>query len=501
MPAMGTSVVEGTIVEWHVGPGDPIAADAPICEISTDKVDSECPSPATGTLAEVLVPAGETVAVGTVLARIDTGGGADAAPPAPADAAATDRRDAPDGAASSPDGVASSPGGPASSAEPVAAAAEAPAPKDGLPAGGAGPSRRERLRGSSPVAARIADEHGLDVTRLQGSGRHGRVTKRDVLDAVAQGTGTAAPAAAPDHAAGAGDDAPMHIESPYRPDPSLLVAGAPAVPAGGATGVVPPTTPAIPAVPPAPPVPPAPARASAAASAPATPPAVPDDLGGVVTPMSRMRSSIGTAMRRALDTAAHCTTVVECDMSRIERRRRELGVTALPLLGRHAIDALREFPALNATFDGETLRRYDRVHLGIAVSLGEEGLIVPVLHDAQDLSAEGIARRIKDVAGRARARQLSPDEVRGGTFTITNPGASGALIATPVINVPQVAILDLEAIVRRPVVVTDPDGQESIAIRPMVNLCMSWDHRVLDGVYAARFLTALRGRIEGGAAD
>jgi pyruvate/2-oxoglutarate dehydrogenase complex dihydrolipoamide acyltransferase (E2) component len=342
------------------------------------------------------------------------------------------------------------------------------------------------------------------VTRLQGSGRHGRVTKRDVLDAVAQGTGAATPPPAPGAPGGAGDDAPMHIESPYRPDPTLLVAGAQAVPAGGAADVVPPTTPATPAVPPAPG---SAVRSSSAASAPSTspavsaPPAVPDDLGGVVTPMSRMRSSIGTAMRRALDTAAHCTTVVECDMSRIERRRRELGVTALPLLARHAIDALREFPALNATFDGETLRRYERVHLGIAVSLGEDGLIVPVLHDAQDLSAEGIARRIKDVAVRARERRLAPDEVRGGTFTITNPGASGALIATPVINVPQVAILDLEAIVRRPVVVTDPDGQESIAIRPMVNLCMSWDHRVLDGVYAARFLTALRGRIEGGTAD
>jgi pyruvate/2-oxoglutarate dehydrogenase complex dihydrolipoamide acyltransferase (E2) component len=438
MPAIGTSVVEGTIVEWHVGPGDPIAADAPICEISTDKVDSECPSPATGTLAEVLVPVGETVAVGTVLARIDTGGGAAVAE------AATDGT---------------------------------PAPAGEVPAGGdaSRPSRREQLRGSSPVAARIAEEHGLDVTRLRGSGRHGRVTKRDVLDAVAQGPGAAVPAPAPDAFGAAGDDAPMHIESPYRPDPTLLVAGAPAGPAAGAADLVPPTTPASPAV----------------------PPPVPDDLGGVVTPMSRMRSSIGTAMRRALDTAAHCTTVVECDMSRIERRRRELGVTALPLLARHTIDALRAFPALNATFDGETLRRYERVHLGIAVSLGEDGLIVPVLHDAQDLSAEGIARRVKDVAGRARARQLAPDEVRGGTFTITNPGASGALMATPVINVPQVAILDLEAIVRRPVVVTDADGQESIAIRPMVHLCMSWDHRVLDGVYAARFLTALRGRIEG----
>jgi pyruvate/2-oxoglutarate dehydrogenase complex dihydrolipoamide acyltransferase (E2) component len=484
MPAMGTSVVEGTIVEWHVGAGDPIVADAPICEISTDKVDSECPSPATGTLAEVLVAVGETVAVGTVLARIDPGGGA-----ADGDATA--------------DGDAATDGAPAGDVTPVADAATggtpATAPAGAATGGNASrPSRREQLRGSSPVAARIADEHGLDVTRLEGSGRHGRVTKRDVLDAVAQGTGAAEPAPAPNAAGGAGDDAPMHIESPYRPDPTLLVAGAQAVPAGGATDVVPPTAPATPAVPPAPSSVVRPSSAGTAPSTSSAPvPPVPDDLGGVVTPMSRMRSSIGTAMRRALDTAAHCTTVVECDMSRIERRRRELGVTALPLLARHTIDALRAFPALNATFDGETLRRYERVHLGIAVSLGEDGLIVPVLHDAQDLSAEGIARRVKDVAGRARARQLAPDEVRGGTFTITNPGASGALMATPVINVPQVAILDLEAIVRRPVVVTDADGQESIAIRPMVHLCMSWDHRVLDGVYAARFLTALRGRIEG----
>jgi pyruvate/2-oxoglutarate dehydrogenase complex dihydrolipoamide acyltransferase (E2) component len=203
-------------------------------------------------------------------------------------------------------------------------------------------------------------------------------------------------------------------------------------------------------------------------------------------------------MRRSLDTAATCTTVVECDMTGLEARRRTLGLTALPLVARHAIETLAEYPDLNATLDGTTYTRYREVNLGIAVSLGDDGLIVPVIHDANQLAPEGLAARIKDLAVKARETRLVPDDVQGGTFTITSPGAFGALIATPVINVPQVAILDLEAIVRRPVVVTDADGGESIAIRSMAYLCLSWDHRAVDGVYAARFLTALRGRIETG---
>jgi pyruvate/2-oxoglutarate dehydrogenase complex dihydrolipoamide acyltransferase (E2) component len=223
---------------------------------------------------------------------------------------------------------------------------------------------------------------------------------------------------------------------------------------------------------------------------------VPTELGGVAAPMSRMRTAIGEQMRRALDTAAHATTIIECDMSSVERRRRELGITALPIVARAVIDTLHDFPMLNATLEGHHLTRFDRVHLGIAVSLGEDGLIVPVIHDAQDLSPEGLGRRIQDVAVRARAKQLRPDEVRGGTFTITNPGAYGAIAATPIINVPQVAILDLEAIVKRAVVVTDEHGGDAIAIRPMANLCLSWDHRALDGAYAAQFLSALRRRLE-----
>lgn len=209
-----------------------------------------------------------------------------------------------------------------------------------------------------------------------------------------------------------------------------------------------------------------------------------------------MRQSIGAAMSTSQETAATCHTVVECDMSRVEARRRELGLTALPLVSRAVIDTLREFPDLNATLDGTTITRYERTHLGIAVSLGADGLIVPVIHDAQLLAPEGISRRIKDVASRARDKKLNPDEVQGATFTITNPGASGAVFATPIINVPQVAILDLEAVVRRPVVVTDTEGNESIAIRPMTNLILGWDHRALDGIYAAQFLTALRKRLE-----
>jgi pyruvate/2-oxoglutarate dehydrogenase complex dihydrolipoamide acyltransferase (E2) component len=235
------------------------------------------------------------------------------------------------------------------------------------------------------------------------------------------------------------------------------------------------------------------------AAAPAIVGATPEvaGLGGDPQPLSRMRVAIGGAMRRSLQTAATCHTVVECDVTALERRRRELGVTALPLVAKSVVGVLRRFPDLNATLDGKTITRYDRVHLGIAVSLGDDGLIVPVIRDAQDLSVEGLAARIKDMAGRARAQALAPEEVQGATFTITNPGAFGASIATPIIDVPQVAILDLEAIVRRPVVVGTPEEGESIAIRSMVNLVLGWDHCAIDGVYAARFLSALRGELEG----
>ncbi len=251
---------------------------------------------------------------------------------------------------------------------------------------------------------------------------------------------------------GAAAEPPMHIESPYKPDE---------------------------------PVPPK-QRAPRFAQGPEP------VTGGT---LSRMRQSIGRAMVESLQTAATCTTIVEADMTRVDAARKRLGVSFLPIVARAAIETLRDQPALNATLDGDAYTRYDAVHLGIAVAL-DEGLIVPVIRDAQELSVEGLAARIKDVAARARANQLQPDEVRGGTFTITNPGGAGSIMATPVINQPQVAILDTEAVVKRPVVVTDELGNDSIAIRQMTYLCMSWDHRALDGITAARFLRALADRLE-----
>jgi pyruvate/2-oxoglutarate dehydrogenase complex dihydrolipoamide acyltransferase (E2) component len=213
--------------------------------------------------------------------------------------------------------------------------------------------------------------------------------------------------------------------------------------------------------------------------------------------LSRMRRQIGEHMKRSLEIAAHCTTWIEADMSRIEAARARLGYTALPLVARAAVAALREHPALNAWLEGERYTSPQEINLGIAVSLGEDGLIVPVVHRAHELSVEGLAARIKDLAQRARSRQLTPDEVRGGTFTITNPGQYGSLMATPIINQPQVAILDLEAVSKHPVVVTDADGNDSIAIRPTTILGLSWDHRALDGAQAARFLASMKRRLEG----
>ena len=210
--------------------------------------------------------------------------------------------------------------------------------------------------------------------------------------------------------------------------------------------------------------------------------------------LSLMRKQIGEHMVRSLQTAAHCTTIVEADMAAIEAARGRLSY--LPLVARATIAALREHPQLNATMEGDRLVQHEEVHLGIAVALGDDGLIVPVVRNAHELSHEGLAARIKDLAERARSKRLEPDEVGGGTFTITNPGRYGALLATPIINQPQVAILDLEAVVKRPVVVSDEQGRDSIAIRPMTYLCMSWDHRALDGVLAAKFLGAVKRNVE-----
>src|SRR5205807_162252 len=212
--------------------------------------------------------------------------------------------------------------------------------------------------------------------------------------------------------------------------------------------------------------------------------------------LSRMRRSIAEHMLRSLHTAAHCTSIIEADFSGVETARRALGITHLPFVARATIDALRVHPELNATLEGEELTLHRGVNLGVAIPLGADGLIVPVIRDAHELAPEGLARRISELAGRARAGDLSPDDVRGGTFTITNPGGFGTLASTPIINQPQVAILDLEAVVKRPVAVSDDAGRDSLAIRPMAYLCLSWDHRALDGALTAQFLSTLRARIE-----
>jgi len=463
MPQMGVSVSEGTIVDWRKQPGDWVEYEEPIVDISTDKIDTEVPSPAAGRVSEIVVAVGTTVEVGTVLARIATdarpgeahasehGGNGTrtvAEPPTSEAAAATGATPAPATASPAP--------------EPAAATAgDAP-----------GPGHRDQRRRYSPVVSRMAAEHDLDLSQIEGTGRGGRVRKQDVLAYLEDG-GASAVEERP--------EPPMHIESPYRPEPATPRAPEPAAAAAAA--------------PPQPQAAPAPAPAPAAPTAPAAAPA--PVAAGHGEPLSRMRKSIGEHMKRSLEIAAHCTTIVECDMSAVERRRKQIGTTALPIVARCVVETLREFPALNAWLEGDTFTEHDQVHLGIAVSLGGDGgLIVPVVHDAQDLSDEGLGRRIRELARRARDRQLSPDDVRGGTFTITNPGQFGAIAATPIINQPQVAILDLEAVVKRAVVITDDEGNDSIAIRPMTMLCMSWDHRALDGAYAAQFLTALRRRIE-----
>jgi 2-oxoglutarate dehydrogenase E2 component (dihydrolipoamide succinyltransferase) len=403
---MGISVAEGTILEWRKRPGDWVEADETVCDVSTDKVDVEIPAPASGRVSELLAEPGDTVLVGTPIAQIDT-----AAKPGEAHP----QEDHPG----------------ARSAGPVTE----------------GASEVDRSGFYSPVVRRIADEHGIDLGEVEGTGVGGRIRKADLAAHV---EGKKAPSV----------ERPLHSESPYRPEPAVT---------NGA-------------------------------------PASADDLIGPTRrePMSPMRRQIARHMVESRRTSAHCTTVVEVDFSRVAARRRELretmarrGVrlTYLAFVARAAVAGLEEEPSLNASIEGEEIVYHEDVNLGIAVAL-EDGLIVPVIRRAQRLSLEGIAAAIGDLATRAREKRLLPDDVQAGTFTVTNPGQFGAVLATPIINQPQVAILDLEAVVKRPVVVVDGDG-DALAIRPISYLCMSWDHRALDGADAARFMGRVRERIEG----
>jgi pyruvate dehydrogenase E2 component (dihydrolipoamide acetyltransferase) len=441
MPQMGVSVSEGTITKWLKQEGEPVEADEPLLEISTDKVDTEVPSPGSGTLTQILVQEGETVAVGTRVAVIGGGGAAPAEaqepPPEPATQQAADEAMA-------------------AASEGVGAVAEPALPSDKVSQGERGAESSNGKSFVSPVVARIAAEHGIDPEQVEGTGRGGRVTKKDMLAFVESGQQATPAAPAP---------------APAAPPPEQPAAPEPAVP-----------------------------KPAAAEQEPA--------LGETVEPMSAMRRGIADHMRRSLDTSAHVTSAIEVDMSKVVAAREQLkgeyrsghgvSLTYLAFVARATIETLRDWPWVNGEIRGEKIVTRQFVNLGVAVALDQgKGLIVPVIKNAQDLNLLGIARAIGDIAQRAREKKLMPDDVQGGTFTITNPGGWGTFHGTPIISQPQVAILGTYALVKRPWVVQDELGQDVIAIRPIMNITLTYDHRLVDGAYAAQFLHDLRERLEG----
>jgi pyruvate dehydrogenase E2 component (dihydrolipoamide acetyltransferase) len=451
MPQMGVSVSEGTITKWLKQQGEQVEADEPLLEISTDKVDTEVPSPGTGVLTEILVQEGQTVDVGTKLAVIG-GDGASASPPAPAEEAPPEpatQAAADEAMAAASEGV----GDVAPSQQQQQQPEPEPQPE---------PAQAAQSNGKtfvSPVVAKIASEHGVDPSQVQGTGRGGRVTKKDILGFIeAGGPPQAAPAA--------------------------------------------PAAPAEPAAPPAA----APAAPPKEAPAPSPAPAAVQP-GESFEPMSAMRKGIAEHMRRSLDTSAHVTSAIEVDMSKVSAIRAKVkkeyqqsyGVnpTYLIFVARAAAETLREYPWINGELRGDQIVTRGYVNLGFAVELQDgKGLIVPVVKNAETLNLLGMAKAVTDIAQRARDKKLLPDEVQGGTFTITNPGGYGTFHGTPVISQPQAAILGTYAVVKRPWVVQDDLGEDVIAIRPIMNLTLTYDHRLVDGALAGRFLRDLREKLE-----
>jgi 2-oxoglutarate dehydrogenase E2 component (dihydrolipoamide succinyltransferase) len=466
MPQMGVSVSEGTITRWLKQEGEQVEADEPLLEISTDKVDTEVPSPASGTLTQILVQEGETVDVGTKLGQIggSAGGEAPAAESAPESQAAPPEPATAEAAAEAE--VASSAESPAPTA---------PEPSAAPPAAAPAPSGNGKAF-VSPVVARIASEHGVDPSQVPGTGSGGRVTKKDILAFVESGGAQQQQAAqAPE---------PAQAEAPAAPAPE-----APAPPA-------PPKEQAPP------PKPPAPAPVAAGETLP----------GETVEPMTAMRRGIAEHMRRSLDTSAHVTSAIEVDFSRVvavrERLKKEyqaaygVNPTYLAFVAKASVETLRDYPYVNAEMRGDSIVTRNFVNLGIAVELAEgKGLIVPVIRNAEGLNLLGLARGIAEIANKARNKQLVPDDVQGGTFSITNPGGYGTFHGTPVISQPQSAILGTYALVKRPWVVEDDLGKDVIAIRPLMNITLTYDHRLVDGALAGRFLRDLRERLEGWEGD
>ncbi len=523
MPQMGESIAEGTITKWLVKVGDKVERDQPLFEISTDKVDAEIPSPSAGTLQEVLHKEGETVPVNQIVARIGEAGEA-AAASAPAPAAApvapeTEVRREEEAREGSP-APAPQPAAPAASqpaaSQPAAAPAPSPAPspaddekqdvrrdearsslavESDEEAGDALLSDRTR-KFSSPLVRNIASKEGVNLEEVKGSGAYGRVTKQDILSFIDQRGQKPAPApSAP--AAPAAPSAPAAASAAPKPAaPATSATPAPAAPAAAA--------PAAPA--------PTPAPTPAAATVPAQRPtggfsvaAYAEGDNVEIEPMSKIRQITAAHMVYSKATSAHVTTVFHIDLSRVARLRAKAKngflkkegtkLTFMPFIFKAVVNGLKAYKKLNASIDGTNIVYKKDINLGMAVDLGH-GLIVPVIKHADQLSLMGLAKSANDLADRARTKKLKPDEAQGGTFTITNPGVFGSLWGTPVINQPQVAILGVGAVEKRPIVVTDEEGVDSIAIKTMCYLAITYDHRLVDGADADRFMIEVKKTLE-----
>ena len=462
MPQLGETVTEGTVLRWMKHVGDRVAEEEPIVEISTDKVDTEVPSPVAGVISEILVGEGETIGVGTAMVVIADAAEAVTAPAAPSSPAP--------GATSAPPEVRSQDSAGPCPAEVRPAGTVPPSAPPPAPPTPTKPRTGRRAAGFlSPVVRRLAREHDIDPSDIEGTGRDGRVTRNDVLAYIDRMASREAPEAAPP------------AEAPPPPSPAAHPPPRPAPAPPGEPAPAPPTSPAT--------EPPAADRTETAR-------------------LSRLRVRIADNMIKSLRTAAHVWTSVEVDYETVERVRQAhrrsfkeaegFSLTYLPFIARAVIDALREFPVVNSSFEREERQAvyHHEINLGIAIDLNQNGLMVATVKKADGYTMRGMARKIRDVADRARSGRVGPDDVTGSTFTITNPGPYGSFMSAPVINVPNVAILSTDTVAKRPAVVTTSDGQDVIAIRHIGYLGLSWDHRALDGSTAVLFLRRIKDNLE-----
>ncbi len=449
MPQMGESIVEGTITKWLKKPGDKIQRDEPLFEISTDKVDAEIPAPASGVLQEIKVAEGTTVQVNTVVGTISDGDGAAPAKAAPA----AEKKAAP----------APAPAAPKAEARPAVRPEPAPAPAAQV-------HEDDEHARSSPLVRKIAREHNVNLSQVEGSGLGGRITKQDILSFIEGQSGTA------QREAGVTGASRVQQQSGAS---SLRQAQ------GGDVDV------------------------ASAASAPAPGPA-PAEIPGDLVPMSRMRQLIAKHMIESRRTSAHVHAMFEVDLTRIVNirnkqkasfeQRNGARLTFMPFFVRAAIIALQQFPIVNASIEGDAIRYHRHVNVGIAVAL-DWGLIVPVLKNADELNFLGLQRGISDLGERARNKKLKPEEVEGSTFTVTNPGQFGAVFGLPIINQPNSAIMGVGGISKMPLVITDKDGADSIAIRSVVHLTLGYDHRIIDGAVADQFMAFVKKTLENWSED